>query len=282
MWRGAHSAGFFNHSGGSNPNGGRTTSTRGRARGLGRNRSSIRIVEDGQPNDSLSRNRDHIPNVLATHRPYHHIRKHGTNGFPSHRTSHNPYMFQGLQSNPPTGPQPLSSINTTRSVPSGPVDERGSILLLDDLAPRKRRRTESPPPTAPNTHIHFHPMSPVSENHKHSFTRETGPRSRAVVADITDECEQSPLSFSVNAKRESPPVDIDMLDCPQSPPLFEKLGLLEKTSGSYYFAMIDECRKGAISWRARRKEWVAANKNAIRFVRGHDFPPLTIERCFTR
>lgn len=255
---------------------------RGRARGLGYSRSTIRNVEDGQPNDSLSRNRDHIPSIRATHRPYHHIRKHGTTVFPSRKTSQYPYMFPRLNRNPPTGPRALSSTNTTRSVPSGPAAERDSIPLLDDLAPRKRRRTDSPPPTAPITHTHTHRMSSAPENHEHSFTWATGPRSSTIDTGIIDECEQSPLESPVNAKRESPLIVIDMLDCPPSPPLFEKLGLSEKTSGSYHIAMIDECRKGAISWQDRRKEWMVDNQDAVRFVRGHDFPPLTIERCFIR
>lgn len=282
MSRGAHSEGFFSRNGGPNRNEDRTMAARGRARGLGRSRSSIRIFEDGQPNDSLARNRDHIPSVRATHRPYHHIRKHGTTVFPSGRTSQHPYMFPGFKSNPPTAPRAFSSINTTPSVPSGPAADRDSILNLDDLAPRKRRRTESPPPTAPNTHTNTHTMSSVPENHERSFTRATGPRSRVIVAGITDKREQSPLEFPVDAKRESSPVVIDMLDCPPSPPLFEKLALSEKTSGSYHIAMIDECRKGAISWRDRRAEWMVDQQNAVRFVRGHDFPPLTIERCFVR
>lgn len=253
---------------------------RGRMRGLGRSRASIRIVEDGQPNDSFSRNRDKIPSIRTTHRPYHHIRKHGASVSHSRRTSQNPVMFSGLKYNPPTGPRALSSINTTCSDPSGPAAERGSILFLDDLAPRKRRRIESPPPTIPNTRTH--PTSSALANHEHSFSRTTGPRSRAVVPDVTVKRGSSPPEFQVNAKRESSPVVIDMLDCPPSPPLFEKLGLSEKTSGSYHVAMIDECRKGATSYMDRRQEWKYSMINAVRFVRGHDSPPLIIERCFIR
>jgi len=269
-----HSEEFFNGGLGPNPNSDRTMAARGRTRGLGRNRASIRIVEDGQPNDSLSRNRDDIPNIRATHRPYHHIRKHGTSVSHSRRTRQDRFVFTGLKYNPPIAPRAFF-------VPSGPAAKRHSIPSLDELAPRKRRRTESPPPTAPNTHTH--PTSSAPANHEHLFPRvTTGPRSRAIVAEVAVECEPSLLEFPVNAKRESSPIVIDTLGCPPSPPLFEKLGLPEKTSGSYHVAMIDECKKGAISYRERRQEWKDDILNAVRFVRGHDFPPLTIERCFIR
>lgn len=253
---------------------------RGRMRGLGRSRSSVRIVEDRQPNDSLSRNRDKIPSVRATYRPYHHISKHEPSPSHSRRTSQNPYTFPGLRYNPPTGPRDLSSTNTTCSVPSGRAAERDSNLFSDDPAPRKRRRIGSQPPTAPNTHTYF--TSPEPTNHEHSFSRAAGPQSRATVADIKVECGPSPLEFPINAKRESSPVVIDMLDCPPSPPLFEKLGLPEKTSGSYHVPMKDECKKGAISYMKRRDEWKGSIQNAVRFVRGFDFPPLIIERCLIR
>ncbi len=273
---------FFNRGRGPNPNGNHTMSARGRARGRGRSRGPIRIVEDGQPNDSLFRNRDEIPTIHATHRPYHHNKKHGKGVFPSRRTSQDPFMFPGFQRNPPNGPRTLSSANNTCSFPSGPYAERDSIPYLDDLAPRKRRRTESPLPSAPNIHTRFHTTSPAPANHEPSFTRATSPRSRAIVAGIIVKCGQSPLDFPVNAKRESSPIVIDMLDCPPSPPLLEKLGLSEKTSGSYHVAMIDECRKGAISYRGRRQEWMDRIMNSVQFVRGHDFPPLIIDRCFIR
>ena len=257
---------------------------RPRARGRWRNRGSIRnIVEDGQPNESLfRRNRDEIPTIRATHRPYHHIRKHGKSAFPSCRTSQDPFMFPGLRCNPPTGPRTFSSANTTCRFPGGSTAERDSILYLDDLAPRKRRRTESPPPTAPNIHTHTHTMSSAPENHEHSFTRATSPRSRAIFAGIPVKCEQSRPDFPVNAKREISPIIIDMLDCPPSPPLLEKLGLPEKTSGSYHVAMIDECRKGAISYRERRQQWKHDIEKSVRSVRGPDFPSLIIDRCFIR
>ena len=253
-----------------------------RARGQWRSRDSIRsIVEDGQPNDSLfRRNRDEIPTVRATHRPYHPIRKHGKSAFPSRRTSQDPFMFPGSNCNPPTGPRTFSSANTTCSFPSGSAIERDSILYLDDLAPRKRRRTESSPPTAPNIHTHTHTTSSAPANHEHSFARATSPRSRA--AGITVKCEQFRPDFPVNAKRESSPVIIDMLDCPPSPPLLEKLGLSEKTSGSYHVAMIDECRRGATSYKKRRRQWKDDIVNSVRFVRGRDFPELIIDRCFIR
>jgi hypothetical protein len=276
----AHSEGFFDRSRGSNPNGNRTMTARGRTRGQGRNRRSDLIVEDGQPNDRLPRNRDRIPSVRATYRPYDNSRKHGTSVSHSHRTSQNPFAFAGSQYNPPAGPGALSSINTTYSVPSGPAAERDPVLLLDDPTPRKRRRIGSQPPTAPNTHAH--PTSSAPANHEHSFSRATGPRSHATVADIAVKSEQSPLEFPVNAKRESSPVAIDTLECPPSPPLFEKLGLPEKTSGSYHVAMKDECRRGAISFKRRRAEWKHSIQNDVRFVRGHDFPPLIIEKCLIR
>jgi len=264
----AHNEGFFKGRRGSNPYGFHG----GRTGGPGR---SIRTVEDGQPNDRLSRDRDDIPSIRPAHRPYHHTRKRETSVSHSRRTGYNPF-FPGKKDNPPTGPRALSFTNA----PSGPATKRPFIPPLDDLAPRKRRRTKSPLPITPNTHAH--PASSTSANYEHSSPRVTATRSRAVVADAVVRCGPSPLDSSLSAKRESSPVIIDMLDSPPSPPLFEKLGLPEKMSGSYHVAMVDQCRKGAISYMEHRQEWKGDIINAVRFVRGHDLPPLTIERCFIR
>ena len=256
--------------------------TRGRMRGSGRSGGLVRQFEDDQPNDSLSRNRHDIPRVRATHRPYHHNGKRGTNVSHSGRKSqplfdrHAPVS----RSDPATGPRPLAPLKTTRSVPSGPRSKRPSMASLGDLAPRKRQRTESPPPFTPS--LHKQPATSIPVNHEHSFPRVPGSRSHAIVADVIARREPSPLEPPVNTKRESSPVVIDLLDCPPSPPLFEKLGLPAKTSGSYHVAMIDQCRKGAVSYMEHRQEWKDSALNAVRFVRGHDFPPLTIERCFIR
>lgn len=248
-------------------------------RALGRSRGSNRIVEDGQPNDSWSRSRDHIPSIRAAYRPYQHVRKRGTSVSHSRRTSYHPVS----KHNPPTGPRDRSSITTT-NVPSSLAAKRPSIPSLDDLAPRKRRRTESPPLIIPNAHAY--PASSTSANHEHSLPGVTRPRSCATVAGAAVRYKPFQLDSPVNAKRESSPVDIGSpisVDlCPSPPPLFKKLGLPEKTSGSYYVPMIDQCKKGAVLYLDRRQEWKDSILHTVRFVRGHDFPPLTIERCFIR
>lgn len=251
----------------------------GRIRARGRSRGSNQIIEDGQPNDRLARNRDNIPNIRAAYRPYHHVRKRGTSAPPSRRTNSHPV----LRNNPPTGPRALSSITATK-LPSSSTAKRSSIPSLEDLAPRKRRRFDSPSLITP--HAHTHPAPSTSENHEYSFPSVTRPRSSATIADAAVGRGPFQLNSLVDAKRESSPVDIGSpisVDlCPPSPPLFEKLGLPEKTSGSYHVPMIDQCKRGAISYMEHRQEWKDSIINAVRFVRGHNFPPLTIERCFIR
>ena len=275
----AHSERFFNGNAGSTSYRNHTMAPRGRTRALGRNRGSNRIIEDGQPNDGLSRNRDNIPSVRAAYRPSPHIRKRGISVSHSRRTTYD----HALKKDPPTGPRALSSITPT-NIPSCPTAKRPSTPSLDDLAPRKRRRTESPSLIAPNAFTH--PASPTSANHEHSLPRVACPRPCTIVADAAVRCEPFQLDSPVNAKRENSPVDISSLisvdSCSPSTPLFKKLGLPEKTSGSYHIAMIDQCKKGAASYMERRREWEDSVRNAVRFARGHNSPPLTIERCFIR
>jgi hypothetical protein len=280
MPTGQRSEGFFNGNGGSSP--WYTMATPGRMRGPSRSKGSTRIVEDGQPNDSLFRNRDDIPRIRATHRPYHDFRNRGVRGSHSSRKSrqlpdrHAPVYPSGLK-DPPTAPRALSSMKNI----GGPSAKRPSIPSPDDFpATKKRRRSESPPQITQN--MRTCPASSIPTNTRHSPPRVSAPPSRKIVADVAVKCEPSPMQYSVNVKRECSPALVNLFDSPPSPPLFEKLGLPEKTSGSYHVAMVDRCRIGAVSYMEHRQEWKESMINAVRFVRGHGFPPLTIEGCLIR